>query len=1741
MPALLQSPKPAGKHEEFVQKQIESARGRIRLLDFFSTGLALLIGTLAFTIAVLLIDRYVETPKGSGRGIVALFVLGAAGYIYWALFRPSRRKINPFYAARKVEQTIADAKNSVVNFVDLKDDESVPASVKTAIGAKAAKDLKQVDLNQAIQKRQILWLGGVAAVFFLAALVVVFLPPTRTSMELLRPKEGNDSVLQGVDFRIEVELKGRIPKKGDPDVARARIWYNPEDPDNYEERPLEIDETQKNVYGVTIPAKQVRNGFHYKLLAGNVQTPAYEVKLRIIPQFTGWEVQYQYPDYLKRPVEKTNDPNLVGYYGTQATVTAFTNKSVRSGVIEDDQGASIAGQLVDGNPEAIRFQFPMMKNGAYRIIFVTTEGEKNSAPQKYRISLMDPNPTFLNYEVTFDYPKYRRWKPETVTLREPHLEALRGTMVKLVANANRPIKRRAPDQLEAKLQFQGQDQPIVGEPVKDQPMQVKFTLPPLMKDGAYRVAFSPATTERDSDPRVFNIRVIGDEKPKVSISSPQPQEIELPANGILSVEGEATDDIGLAKMNLRMQVVSPGQPIDLAPKPYRNGMSFRRDSDNSYPTRIDYKDFAELAKIKPEGEAAAGFQLQPGMIVEYWLEAIDNCDVPPGPNIGLSDKKRVKIAAPLTPEQKQKQKEQQQKLERDKQQHDQRQDQKNANEKRDPKQEPRKGDQQAQRQGGAQDPDAAKTDPKNGGKEGDEMQPMGDPQEQQDLDNNAEKVQQALNRSGAGGKSDPSNTRPPETPKGEPKGGMAADMNTDPKQLPKPEDFEKLAEKLDSKDPMEREQAREQLKQMMEQTQKNPPKPDDQKKKVDEHRKDLNQEQKGKFDKAMEKLQNEMKDIKREEKLEQAAEKAKSNDPEERKQGQEQLQDLLKDQENGSKNEEELQRLEGKETNKERKQRLDDAIRLSKENLKKKEGPPQPPKPNEEEDVDKLAKKADKGKEKEKQDAREKLEKKLQDPKQREQVQKQLDDYRKSLKTEQEKQEFDKTMRQMREDIAKKPKAEDIQKLAQQLQSDNKSERDQAQKQLEETMKQADKDPKAREQAQKQIEQIRDNIKDQAKKDQFDQAMKQIDKSVQQHRDQRAQAQKDAVDKLAKDLNSPDQAKQQAAQRDLEKMLQDPQNRDAVKEQLEKSTQGMDQQAKKHVADAVKQAEKNIAKKDGGGTGTPKKEDVDKLANELSSGDPAKRQEAQQKLEEMLNDPKNKEAVKEQLEKAKKNMGAQARKDIDNAVRQAEKNIAKKDGDDKLPTPQDIERLAKLMKNGTPQQREAMKKQIEESMKKLEDHPEQRGDGKKKLEEVRNSITDPKQREEFDKNLKDITDETAKMRDQVVEERSKKIADDLNSKDPRKQQAAQDQLDKMLKDPEKRQAVQDHMQKFKEGQKDETARKNIDEAMKRAEENLAKGGPLKADDIAKMAKKLQSGTPQERQRAQRDLEKLLNDPETRDQVEKQLEQIKNGTQDARAKKALEDAIKEARDAVAKQEPKKEGVPKVDPKEIAKLADKMLNGTPEQKRQSQGQIEDLMQNPKTGEAVAKELQEFRKSLKNDQARKDFDKKMEEIFKSLAKKDTEPTGEPTGKLTDNGKRPASENSKPDQPGALADLKNKAKAGELLLEKFEKNLTNEEFRKQLGWTDEQIAAFRKKYEQQLAKLKKEIDLSERGELPDPRQKGPSSLDRAGPERADPGGNDLGNPSQSGRFIAPPGFGDSYKRFTEEASGVRTPPPKK
>src|SRR5262249_21684698 len=141
---------PNNRHQRFVQQQISSATRRVRLLDFAAAALGLVIATLVYGLAMGFLDRWLHLPQLGRQVRFVGFLISAGVCAFLVVLRPFRRAVNPYYAAKQVEDTIPDAKNSLVNWLDLHDGDFAPA-VKEALDKQAAADLEAADVQQAIR------------------------------------------------------------------------------------------------------------------------------------------------------------------------------------------------------------------------------------------------------------------------------------------------------------------------------------------------------------------------------------------------------------------------------------------------------------------------------------------------------------------------------------------------------------------------------------------------------------------------------------------------------------------------------------------------------------------------------------------------------------------------------------------------------------------------------------------------------------------------------------------------------------------------------------------------------------------------------------------------------------------------------------------------------------------------------------------------------------------------------------------------------------------------------------------------------------------------------------------------------------------------------------------------------------------------------------------------------------------------------------------------------------------------------------------------------------------------------------------------------------------------------------------------------------------------------------------------------------------------------------------------------
>ncbi len=706
----------AAARDASVGQAIAAAAHKLRTNDLVVGAATAAVVLLGYLTAVVTLDKLFTLPDWVRLlGLVGL--LGGLVAVGWFLIvRPMRRRVNPRYVARKIEATLPDAKNVLINWVDLQD-EQLPGSVKTAVGANAAAGMADADVDTATSSKPVVWLGSAAGVLVLvlAVLFLVFSGPqflsllqravvpfkpaeiaSATTIQIDEPQGGDVTVTDGQPLTVAVTLGGRLPNPAGPDKARLLVRYS-QDSTDVIELPL-TQAGRSDEFRADLGRGTILNGFWYRVAAADARTPEYQVTVRTRPMLGEYKAEYQYPAYLKWPNDTESGTKLRAIRGTSVTLSAKANRPLQS--------ATLTAATVDGARELVR-----------------------------------------------------------------------------------------------------------GEVSGD---RVKFNFK-LKESGTYRIDFKPTGPEVSTATADYPIDVEIDAKPVVELVTPKEEEVQLPLNGLLAVDGTAKDDHGIVGMELRFKVVG-NDLLAIRPKAFRDGKPLTRELDGTQLTDIpDYKDSVKLDTLTTaDGKPVV---LTEADVLEYWIAAIDNC-TEPAANVGESVRKRLKLLpAVKEPERKQDQTKNEQQRKKDEQKTEAKRDEQLKNEKR-PEEQNRNQNKDPQQPPPEQNPDSKNPMDGKGENPQDPMKPntppegkpgegQGDPPPQdKELEKKAEDLKKEIDKKkeeqkreagdgrGDGDKSEGSetkpeaNTKPPEDPKGQPNGDGAKESAQE-KAGPKPEDMTK--------------------------------------------------------------------------------------------------------------------------------------------------------------------------------------------------------------------------------------------------------------------------------------------------------------------------------------------------------------------------------------------------------------------------------------------------------------------------------------------------------------------------------------------------------------------------------------------------------------------------------------------------------------------------------------------------------------------------------------------------------------------------------------------------------------------------------------------------------------------------------------------------------------------------------------------------------------------------------------
>ncbi len=574
------------KSEAILQRKFADVGTRLQRADVLAHLLRFLLFVVSYAFAFAVFEEFV-----GARTTASVVVARYAGYsifccvattLFVLTIRSAMRTINPYFIAQELERALPDAKNSLINWLDLHDDE-LPTAFQKHLSSRAADQWDDADishLTKSPRNKVLLALLLLPTLGLLVLLVlnartfaptmgrafVPFVAPEatpRTQITILEPTPSDTEVRADRPISFVVKLEGRVPSLRAHGAPMLRYRHDPAD--DFLAQPLQI--AGDGTWTLSFPADKIRGGFWYTITAGDAITPEQRVRVR-----------------------------------AKTFVSKFT---------------------------------------------------VNHEPRPYR----------LTKKSTIVFPNEQ----------EPKLaiRGLRGTAIELIGEVNRSVKMVDVALHSGKV--------AVTLPTRIAPDGMSFRTQWLLQDsGKLKITFKTNDGDDNSDREAYNVDVHDDESPRVVLTSPG-KDVTLPANGILELAGQASDDHGIKAMALHIKVLAGPARSPLVPKVYRPGKSFRL-ADGSYPNLLLYRDFLALDELR--NDKGTRIEFPAGTVLEYWLEAVDNADTPnPAGNIGKSSVYKITLTpfAKNTSEQtaKRKQAEDRQK------QHEKQQDEENRQQKSD--------------------------------------------------------------------------------------------------------------------------------------------------------------------------------------------------------------------------------------------------------------------------------------------------------------------------------------------------------------------------------------------------------------------------------------------------------------------------------------------------------------------------------------------------------------------------------------------------------------------------------------------------------------------------------------------------------------------------------------------------------------------------------------------------------------------------------------------------------------------------------------------------------------------------------------------------------------------------------------------------------------------------------------------------------------------------------------------------
>ncbi|MGE3179648.1 MAG: DUF4175 family protein, partial [Vicinamibacterales bacterium] len=325
--------------------------------------------------------------------LTAAVALVAAVVLALRALWPARRRPTDAQVARFIEERDPTLDDRLVSAVDLtgKDSGQAPPALAAAMLADAGRRAAEVppsriignDLLRGAGLKVAAALAVLAAIGFLgrgtarraADAVLVTLFPATLQLEVT---PGDARVQVGTTMTVRARLAGS--------TAPVTAQFQRADGEGWRGTDMTVDET--GAFRVDLEA--VADSFTYRVVAGNVTSPIFDVAVVRPPRVTRVDVEYHYPAALGLPVRtEENAGDVYAPAGTTVRLKVQTDREAAAGSLTLGDGSTVPLVAGEGGLQA---SLTVQKDDSYRLRVADREGMSHAGDTEYFIRMLDDRP-----------------------------------------------------------------------------------------------------------------------------------------------------------------------------------------------------------------------------------------------------------------------------------------------------------------------------------------------------------------------------------------------------------------------------------------------------------------------------------------------------------------------------------------------------------------------------------------------------------------------------------------------------------------------------------------------------------------------------------------------------------------------------------------------------------------------------------------------------------------------------------------------------------------------------------------------------------------------------------------------------------------------------------------------------------------------------------------------------------------------------------------------------------------------------------------------------------------------------------------------------------------------------------------------------------------------------------------------------------------------------------------------------